>query len=138
MAGHAAPAGTALNSGDSTMIARLRSPVLHGITVLAAITALLAATPAHADTTAYLVNVTVRPGYHFPDAEAALAYGYGICDKIADHTAYTQLIHEVAADFGTSDEYQAAYLITQAANELCPQWIWQLRNSAAHYQPTGG
>ena len=34
------------------------------------------------------------------------------------------------------DDYQAAYLINQAVNELCPALIWQLRNSAAHY--TGG
>lgn len=34
-----------------------------------------------ADNVAYLVNVTVRPGYNIPNADAALAYGYGICDK---------------------------------------------------------
>jgi hypothetical protein len=38
---------------------------------------------ARADTVAYLVNVHVRPGYNFPDADAALSYGYGICDKVA-------------------------------------------------------
>lgn len=41
----------------------------------------------------------------------------------------------VKSDFNNPDEYQASYLITQAANELCPAQIWQLRNSAAHYQP---
>ena len=30
---------------------------------------------AHADQVAYLVNVHVRPGYNFPNAEAALGYG---------------------------------------------------------------
>lgn len=34
----------------------------------------------------------------------------------------------------TTDDYQAPYLITQASNELCPQLIWQLRNSAAGYR----
>ena len=35
--------------------------------------------PAHADTVGYLVNVTTRPGYNFPNADAAVAYGGGIC-----------------------------------------------------------
>ena len=38
---------------------------------------------AHADQVAYLVNVHVRPGYNFPNAEAALGYGYSICDRVA-------------------------------------------------------
>ena len=38
---------------------------------------------ARADQVAYLVNVTVRPGYNFPNAQAALDYGYGICDKVS-------------------------------------------------------
>lgn len=90
---------------------------------------------AHADQVAYLVNVTVRPGYNFPNAQAALAYGYSICAKIAAGRSYAQLIGDTKADFATTDEYQASYLTTQAANELCPQLIWQLRNSAAHYRP---
>lgn len=93
---------------------------------------------AHADAVAYLVNVTVRPGYNFANADAALSYGHGICRKIADGRAYGDLIGDVKADFRTTDEYQASYLITQAANELCPAMIWQLRNSAAGYRsPTG-
>lgn len=93
---------------------------------------------AHADAVAYLVNVTVRPGYNFANADAALSYGHGICRKIADGRAYGDLIADVKADFRTTEEYQASYLITQAANELCPAMIWQLRNSAAGYRsPTG-
>lgn len=99
--------------------------------------AVLAAAPAaHADAVAYLVNVTVRPGYNFPDADAALAYGYGVCDRVAGNTPYTDTLASVQADFQTSDDYQAAYLVNQAVNELCPALIWQLRRSAAHY--TGG
>jgi hypothetical protein len=90
---------------------------------------------ARADTVAYLVNVTVRPGYHFPNAQAALDYGYGICDKVSQGRPFPQLMGDVKADFNTSDEYQASYLISQAVNELCPALIWQLRNSAAHYRP---
>jgi hypothetical protein len=37
--------------------------------------ALAGAPSAHADQVAYLVNVTVRPGYNFTNAAAALGYG---------------------------------------------------------------
>jgi hypothetical protein len=93
---------------------------------------------AQADRVAYLVNVTVRPGYNFPNSAAALDYGYGICDKIGNGERYPQLMGDVKNDFNTSDEFQASYLISQAANELCPAQIWQLRNSAAHYRPPAG
>jgi hypothetical protein len=56
---------------------------------------------------AYLVKVTVRPGYNFPNAEAALSYGHGICDKVSAGRTYAQVIADVTADFATSDEYQA-------------------------------
>jgi hypothetical protein len=93
---------------------------------------------ARADVVAYLVNVHVRPGYNFPNADAALSYGYGICDKVAAGRAFPEVMADVRADFNTSDDYQALYLITQAANELCPAQIWQLRNSAAHHQSPPG
>lgn len=96
--------------------------------------AIIAAAPARADAVAYLVNVTVRPGYNFPDAEAALSYGHGICDKVDSGRSYAQVMGDVKADFDTSDEYQASYLISQAVNELCPALIWKLRESAADYQ----
>ncbi|MDT5051203.1 MAG: hypothetical protein QOI39_4419 [Mycobacterium sp.] len=88
---------------------------------------------ASADAVAYLVNVTVRPGYSFANADQALAYGHGVCDKIAQGRPYAQLIADIKNDSNTSDDYQASYLITQSANELCPAQIWQLRNSAAGY-----
>ncbi|MFZ1175218.1 MAG: DUF732 domain-containing protein [Mycobacterium sp.] len=91
--------------------------------------------PAHADPVAYLVNVTVRPGYNFPSADAALAYGYRVCDKVRAGEPYGQIMTEVKNDFNTSDEYQASYLISQAVGELCPAQIWQLRQSAAGYVP---
>ena len=90
---------------------------------------------ARADAVAYLVNVTVRPGYNFANADDALAYGHGICDKVAQGRWYADIVGDVKGDFNTTDEYQASYLITQAVNELCPALIWQLRNSAAHYRP---
>jgi hypothetical protein len=88
---------------------------------------------AKADTLAYLVNVTVRPGYNFANADQALAYGYGVCDKFAAGRTYAQVIGDIKADFNTADEYQASYLIAQTAQELCPAQIWQVRNSAAGY-----
>ena len=96
--------------------------------------ALLACAPtASADNVAYLVNVTVRPVYHFAGPDQALDYGHGICDKIAQGRPYAQLVGDIKDDFNTDDEFSASYLISQAANELCPAEIWQLRNSAAGY-----
>ena len=102
-----------------------------GVAAVAAATG--SAGTARADEVAYLVNVHMRPGYGFPDAETALAYGNGVCAKIGQGKSYSQLITETMSDFATTDEYQAVYLINQAANELCPDLIWQLRQSAAHY-----
>jgi hypothetical protein len=96
-----------------------------------------AGAPAHADAVAYLVNVTVRPGYYFANADAALAYGQEVCGKVEKGRAYSQIVDDIWADFNAADEFQASYLINQAVNELCPALIWQLRNSAAHYRPTG-
>jgi hypothetical protein len=110
---------------------------LVGVLVLAGAAGWTGAASANADAVAYLVNVTVRPGYNFPNAAAALAYGHGICDNVEQGRTYPQLMSDVKADFNTDDEYQASYLITQAVNELCPALIWQLRNTAAHYRPPG-
>ncbi|WP_102145066.1 DUF732 domain-containing protein [Mycobacterium hubeiense] len=102
--------------------------------LLATAGALAFAPAAHADHVAYLVNVHVRPGYNFPNAEAALGYGYSICDRVAAKMPYAQLVDQVKADFHTTDYYQGGYLINQAVNELCPAQIWQLRQSAAGYR----
>jgi hypothetical protein len=96
--------------------------------------AVAVAPTAGADTVAYLVNVHVRPGYNFPNAEAAIGYGNTVCARVAAKMSYGQLVDQVKADFRTADYYQGAYLINQAVNELCPAQIWQLRQSAAGYQ----
>jgi hypothetical protein len=88
---------------------------------------------ASADQVAFLVNVTVRPGYNFPNADAALAYGHGVCDKISAGEPYAQIVSDIKNDFNTGDPYQGEYLVAQSVNELCPPLIWQLRNSAAGY-----
>jgi len=88
---------------------------------------------AHADAVGYLVNIMVRPGYNFPNADAAVAYGYGVCDRIQQGIGYGPLLAGIMTDLSTTDEYQAAYLVNQAAEMLCPTAIWQLRQSAANY-----
>ena len=123
---------------DLAVRSGLSRTLLAGLTLAAAgVVAAPVAPTARADVVAYLVNVTVRPGYNFANADAALAYGHGICDKVAQGRTYAQIVGDTWADFNTNDEYQASYLISQAVNELCPALIWQLRNSAAHYRPTG-
>ncbi|OBI73191.1 hypothetical protein A5664_30300 [Mycolicibacterium fortuitum] len=102
------------------------------------VAALFTVPTAHADETAFLINVHVRPGYNFPNAQAALDYGHSICDRVAGGQPFGQVMGNVRADFNTDDDYQASYLIAQAVNELCPAQIWQLRRSAAHYQSPPG
>jgi hypothetical protein len=84
---------------------------------------------------AYLVNVTVRLGYDFANADDAVGCGQTIWDKVGAGRAYGSLIGDLKADFSTTDDYQGAYLINQAVNELCPALIWQRRNFAAGYRP---
>lgn len=91
---------------------------------------------ARADAVAYLVNVTVRPGYHFANAADALAYGHGICGGVSAGHVYQRIVADVKDDIDTNDDYQASYLISQAVGELCPSLIWRLRSTAAHYRPT--
>jgi Protein of unknown function (DUF732) len=90
---------------------------------------------ARADQGAYIVNVTVRPGYNFPNSAAALDYGYGLCDRMRAGQRYPDLMTAVKSDFGTDDEFQASNLISQSAQELCPAMILQLRKSAEEYRP---
>lgn len=110
-------------------------------TVFAVTTALdvvVTAPVSHSDVVAYLVNVTVRPGYSFPNADVAVAYGNGICAKIEQRRTYAAVMTDVKADFNAADEFQASYLISQAVNELCPADIWQLRQSAGGYRLKAG
>jgi hypothetical protein len=93
---------------------------------------------ARADAVAYLVNVTVRPGYIFANGEAALTYGKVICEKVSRGYPYRSIVGDIKSDFSTGGEFQASYLIAQAVNELCPASIRQLRESAAQYRPPPG
>ena len=99
-----------------------------------AVMALGMAPVAQADQIGYLVNVTVKPGYNFANADAALGYGYSLCDRIRGGEAYPALAASIRQHFRT-DEYGASYLLSQATQELCPAEIWALRESAAGYRP---
>lgn len=85
----------------------------------------------------YLYDVAVRRQYNFPGNDA-VGYGYGICDKVSGGEGYAQVMGDVKRDVTPNDEFAANYLVSYAVNLLCPAQIWQLRNSAAHYQPPPG
>ena len=85
----------------------------------------------------YLYDVAVRRHYNFPNNDA-VAYGRGICDKVARGESYGQIMSDVKSDVTPGDEFAANYLVSYAVSLLCPAQIWQLRNSAAHYQPPAG
>lgn len=82
----------------------------------------------------YLYDVGVRRHYNFPDNDA-IGYGHEICDKVTRGESYAQVMGDVKSDVTPNDEFAANYLVAYAVNLLCPAQIWQLRNSAAHYQP---
>lgn len=95
--------------------------------------ATLAGPPAaNADAVAYLVNVHVN-GYGFPSSDAALGYGYSVCDRVAAKESYGQLVSEVRNELDNAPFFRAAYLINQSVNELCTPQISQLRTSAAGF-----
>jgi Protein of unknown function (DUF732) len=85
----------------------------------------------------YVYNVMVRRHYDFPNNDA-LSYGHGICDKVTRGEPYAQVMGEVKSDVTPNDEFAANYLVSYAVGVLCPAEIWQLRNSAAGYQPLPG
>ena len=85
----------------------------------------------------YTYDVVVRRHYAIPNNDA-IAYGYGICDKVRSGESYMQVMGEVKGDVVPNDEASANYLVSNAVGILCPAQIWQLRNSAAGYQPPPG
>ncbi len=99
------------------------------------------AAPAHAapaPEVEYLYDVTVRRHYNFPGSTDALGYGHGICEKVTAGESYAQVMGDVRSDVTPNDEFAANYLVSYAVNLLCPDQIWQLRNSAAHLTPRAG
>jgi Protein of unknown function (DUF732) len=83
----------------------------------------------------YVYDVMARRHYNFANPADGIAYGHGICDKVGRDDSYAQVMGDVKNDVIPNDEFSANYLVSNAVNLLCPTLIWQLRNSAAHYQP---
>ncbi|WP_134428046.1 DUF732 domain-containing protein [Mycobacterium ulcerans] len=82
----------------------------------------------------YVYNVMVRRHYDFPNNDA-IGYGHGICGKVNGGQSYAQVMGDVKNDVTPNDEFAANYLVSYAVNLLCPEQVWQLRNSAANYRP---
>jgi hypothetical protein len=85
----------------------------------------------------YVYDMTVRRQYNFPNNDS-LAYGHGICDKVGQGEGYGQVIGDVKRDVTPSDQFAANYVVGYAVNLLCPELIWQLRNSSGGYIPPDG
>ncbi|RUP31549.1 MAG: DUF732 domain-containing protein [Mycolicibacterium sp.] len=90
---------------------------------------------AQADPVTYVNSVNVRGGFDFPSGDAAIAYGRGVCDKIAAGRSYAQIIGDIKVEVTHGDEGLANYLVGQLANELCTELIGPLRDSAGNYRP---
>jgi hypothetical protein len=104
------------------------------VTGASALASVTLAPAAQADQLGYLINVTVRPVYHFANADAALGYGYSMCDRLAAGEGYPALAQSIRTDFDTNDEFSVSYLLSQATQELCPAQIWALRQTAGGYR----
>jgi hypothetical protein len=78
--------------------------------------------------------VQVARHYNFSKPDEAISYGHGTCETLSRGQGYAQVIGDVKSDVIPNDELAANYLVSYAVNLLCPAQIWQLRNSAAHYQ----
>jgi hypothetical protein len=85
----------------------------------------------------YTYDVVVRRHYDFPNNDA-IGYGHAICDKVSSGESYPAVMGDVKGDVVPNDEFAANYLVSYAVGILCPAQIWQLRNSAAGYQPPPG
>ncbi len=110
----------------------VRPGVIPGILVVVAAGFGWTAPSALADPVTYVNSVNARPGFNFPSGEGAIAYGRGVCDKISAGRSYAQIIGDIGAEVTGGDPNLANYLVGQALNELCPELISQLRNSAAN------
>lgn len=82
----------------------------------------------------YTYNVVVRRHFVFPNNDA-IGYGFAICDRVSRGVRYEDVMGEVKRDVFPNDEQSANYVVSYAVGILCPGQIWQLRSSAAGYQP---
>ena len=77
------------------MMGRRSSLIIVAAAIAATAAALAMAPLCNTDAVAYLVNVTVRPGHNFANADQALAYGRGVCDNIAGGVGCPELIWQL-------------------------------------------
>ena len=80
----------------------------------------------------YTYNVVVRRHFDFPGNDA-IGYGYGLCDDVARGQRYADIVRRVKDEVRPNDEQSANYVVSYAIGLLCPQRLWQLRDSAAGY-----
>lgn len=83
----------------------------------------------------YVYNVMVRRHFDFPNNDA-IGYGFGVCDKVTRGVPYAAVMSDVKRDVFPNDEQAANFVVSNAVGILCPTQIYQLRTSAAHYQPS--
>jgi len=83
----------------------------------------------------YVYDVMVRRHYSFADPADAIRYGRTICESVGRGDSYARVMDQTKGQIMPNDEFAANYLVSYAVNLLCPELIWQLRNSAAGYQP---
>ncbi|CAA0115774.1 Uncharacterised protein [Mycolicibacterium vanbaalenii] len=80
----------------------------------------------------YTYNVVVRRHFDFPNNDA-LGFGHGICDDVANGKRYADILADVKNEVRPNNEQSANYVVSYAVGLLCPNMIWQLRNSAGGY-----
>jgi hypothetical protein len=117
-----------------------RSKLIAVIVAAAAVGGLPLAPRAHAapnPEVEYVYDMTVRRQYNVPNNDS-LAYGHGVCDKVGRGEPYGQIMGDVQREVTPSDDFAANYVVAYAVNLLCPDLIWQLRNSAGGYRPPDG
>jgi hypothetical protein len=83
----------------------------------------------------FVYDVMVRRQYSFTDPADAVRYGHAICEEVGRGDSYAHVMEQTNGQVTPNDEFATNYLISYAVNLLCPELIWQLRNSAAGYRP---
>lgn len=115
------------------MAHRLTSIAMLGTVAVIGLTCAVPAYAVPAPEVEYTYNVVVRRHFDFPGHDA-LGYGFGICDKVRQGENYAHVMADVKSDVSPNDEPAANYVVSYAVGILCPDQIWQLRNSAAGYR----
>jgi Protein of unknown function (DUF732) len=125
-----------VSASGQSKIGKSLVPVIVAATVIGGVPLALAAQAgANPDPRVeYVYDVVARRHYGFPNGDA-LAEGNGICDKVRRGEGYGQVMGEVKSEVTPSDEFAVNYLVSYAVQLLCPDLMWQLRNSAGGYRP---